>query len=166
MWSTSSPPWLSPSPRSSLCQMKPVSPLWQIWKGAADSNPTITWLSLCPGWGWWLYSCSEICTIECVPVFLELALHVCVSAPPLSLYSERHPAALMRDYSETKMGTFCVFPYGNSIGIFNVATSITIRNKREDCINFFTVTDREALRKIFFNVTRGLVSAAALCWFQ
>lgn len=58
------------------------------------------------------------------------------------------------------MGTFCVFPYGNSIGIFDVA--ITIRKKREDCINLFTVTDREALRKIFFNVTRGSVSAAAL----
>lgn len=58
-------------------------------------------------------------------------IHMLQQCPPLSLYSESHPAALMGDVSVTKIGTFWVFPYGNSIGTFDVAATITIRNKRE-----------------------------------
>lgn len=141
VWSSSSPPWLSPSPRSSLCHVKPVSPLWQMWKCTADSNTTITWLFLCPDWGWLLHSGSEICAADCVPLSLALALHVCVcthtlqQCPPFVCALGKPPAAMMRDFSETKNGTFWVFPYSSRIRIFDTAITITIRNKRERTVS-------------------------------
>lgn len=137
-----------PSCRSNLCQMKPGSPLWQIWKVTADSNPTVMWLSFCPSWGWLQHSCSEICTIQCVPLSSALALHVCVCVHPhISAVSPRFvfvhvlctwkPSSCITErFSETKMGTFWVFSYSNSIGIFDVAISLTIRNRRERMVLF------------------------------
>lgn len=48
------------------------------------------------------------------------------------------------------MGTFGGFPYSNSIGIVDVVTTITVRNKRErTLLNFFTVTDWEHSGRFF-----------------
>lgn len=69
------------------------------------------------------------------PACVCVCTHTLQQCPPFVFALRKPPAASMRDFSETKKGTFWVFPYSSRIGIFDIAITITIRNKRERTVS-------------------------------